>query len=139
MTGGGSEQTGKSWKVLLVEDSEETRLGMENLLRLYGFETVAVADPRCAFAQLEMEHFDAVITDLMLPGSNGLEVARFARKLNPSPLIVLVTCNHQANLDGALERGLIDFWFKKPLEVKKIAKALRSTLEAHALPASPRH
>ena len=78
--------------MLLVDDSLDGRRAMARLLELYGFEVVAAGTGAEALAAMRsLAPFDVVLTDLLLPDIDGHEVARQARRLDPSPTIVMFT------------------------------------------------
>lgn len=75
--------------VLLVEDEPLVNMMMQEILADAGFEVCAVRDAREAVSHLcNDEDFDVMFTDVHMPGMNGAELARVARKLRPGLCIV---------------------------------------------------
>jgi CheY-like chemotaxis protein len=62
--------------ILLVEDSDEVSCITVEYLHELGHQVVAVAEAEKAIARLKSEPFDAVMTDIRLPGMSGIELAR---------------------------------------------------------------
>jgi CheY-like chemotaxis protein len=75
--------------ILLVEDSEEVScIALEYLSEL-GHQPVAVSDAERALAQLTAKTFDAVLTDVTLPGMSGIDLARQLQKSHPHLPVIL--------------------------------------------------
>jgi DNA-binding NtrC family response regulator len=75
--------------ILLVEDSPEVSLiTVEYLLEL-GHQAVAVADAELALQQVAQRTFDAVMTDVSLPGMSGIELAKELAKRYPKLPVVI--------------------------------------------------
>lgn len=75
--------------VLLVEDSDEVRLITVEFLAELGHETLAVAAAESALEALGTRRFDAVITDVSLPGMSGIELAKELVRRHPRlPVII---------------------------------------------------
>jgi CheY-like chemotaxis protein len=77
--------------ILLVEDSVDVSRITVEYLRELGHEAVAVRDAEEAVALLEGAHFDAVMTDIRLPGMSGIELARTLVKRYPALPIVIAS------------------------------------------------
>ncbi len=77
--------------ILLVEDSDEVSCITVEYLHELGHQAVAVAEAEIAIARLKLESFDAVMTDIRLPGMSGLELARSLIKDYPNLPIVIAS------------------------------------------------
>src|SRR5215510_1350179 len=114
--------------LLIVDDEKNTRDGLRNALQDH-YEVYAAADIAGAFAALETEPADVLITDLRLGGEDGMELMEKAQKLPKPPICIMMTA--YGSVDTAVEamkRGAYDF-VTKPLNLDKvemlIARALR--------------
>ncbi|HMK86775.1 MAG TPA: response regulator [Steroidobacteraceae bacterium] len=87
--------------VLLVEDNKEVSLITVEYLTELGHRTVAVGAAESALQRLTERHFDAVMTDVSLPGMSGIDLARELVKHHPRLPVVI------ASGYGALEPELI--------------------------------
>jgi DNA-binding response OmpR family regulator len=108
-------------RVLLVEDNPEGSAALERVLSLKGYEVAVAHDCTSALEALGRgEAFDFVLTDLLLPGGDGRDVARAARALDPSPRVALITgwTLDAPPLDGELPD--VDHVFLKPLDVRAL-------------------
>lgn len=90
-------------RILVAEDEPDTLRGIEKLLRKEGYDVEGVPDGSAAIDRLRKEPFDVVVTDLKLPGADGLEVLRQAKKVDENIVVIVVT--GYASVDSALDAG----------------------------------
>ncbi len=113
-------------KILLCDDQEPLRRGLARLLQP-SFDVVTADGPE-AFARLQGETFDAVITDLRMPGVNGFQILEAVRRRTPAvPVIVMSGCAEIQDAVSAMRGGARDF-LVKPIEAKSLEEALASVL-----------
>jgi CheY-like chemotaxis protein len=118
-------QTAARCPVLIVEDDEDLREMMAQMLTLEGFQAVAVANGREALAYLhESERPDVILLDLMMPVMDGWEFRRQQQAdpaLAPVPVIVL------SALDQARASSLdAEAFLKKPLDFDRLLTLVRA-------------
>jgi CheY-like chemotaxis protein len=77
--------------ILLVEDSDEVSCITVEYLHELGHNVVAVPEAEKAIAELKKIHFDAVMTDVSLPGMSGIELARELVKHYPNLPVVIAS------------------------------------------------
>jgi len=117
-------------RILIVEDDRQNREGLEALVAHAGFRVTAAADYARAAALLKTNRFDLLITDLDLPGGNGLDLVHHARAFHPAIATILVTafgCNEVRKQAGEL--GLSGY-FEKPLDPEALVDLVRTSLGA---------
>ena len=114
---------------VLVVDDEENQLEVLSLgLRLEGFEVCAAQTAGGALAVLEAEKVDLAILDLMMPGINGIELARRIRQSHPHVRVVLTSAYHLSERQLArADCGVVGF-VPKPFELVELAGFLRAKL-----------
>jgi CheY-like chemotaxis protein len=78
-------------RVLLVDDQPDVRESVANMLVALGHEVAVAAGGEQALGLARESTFDVVITDLGMPGLNGLDVARGIRTISPGTPVVLLT------------------------------------------------
>jgi two-component system, NtrC family, response regulator AtoC len=115
----------KDFKVLVVDDDDIARDVITTLLARDGFSLSHVADGLEAINYLRIEDVHLVITDLMMPGADGIEVLKFAVRSNPDVAVVILTA--YGTLDTTLEAikaGAYDYLTKpfKALEISILAE-----------------
>ena len=92
-----------SLKVLVVEDNDQVRAFTRDLLRDGGCEVVEAKDASDALAQLDGEGVDLMLTDVVMPGKSGVELANEVRKLKPGLPIVIMTGYSDQLVENAAE------------------------------------
>ncbi len=112
-------------EVLLVEDSEDVRVALVELLELMGHRVEAVSDGLTAVQRARATRPQVVLVDLGIPGIDGLEVARRIRaELGETPRLVAMTGASRAeDRRLALEAGF-DAHLVKPIEVTELEAVL---------------
>ena len=111
-----------AFNVLVVDDEPEIRELLVEYFRDHGFETATAGDGRAAIAAIERDpaRYRLIITDLQMPGADGLAVLRAARTANPSCYVVIIT--GYASLDSAIQAvrlGAYDY-LTKPFSMGQI-------------------
>lgn len=115
-------------KILVVDDSEEVREVLRELLSRHGYTVVTCPDGESSLVELEARTFDLAMVDLGLPGISGLEVATRLKQRWPATRVALMTgYGDRLGPDDAHTRG-VDFVLAKPFSLDQ----LRSVVD-HAL------
>ena len=113
--------------LLIVDDEKNTRDGLRNALQDH-YEVYAAADIAGAFAALETEPADVLITDLRLGGEDGMELMEKAQKLPKPPICIMMTA--YGSVDTAVEamkRGAYDF-VTKPVNIDRLELLIQRAL-----------
>jgi two-component system response regulator PilR (NtrC family) len=114
--------------ILVADDEPGIRTSLAEVLRDAGYRVETAADGAAALAALESNDFSAIVTDLRMPGADGLAVLERARQVSPQTIVILMTAH--ATIDTAVEalrRGAIDYVMKPVIFddlLGKIARAL---------------
>jgi CheY-like chemotaxis protein len=118
--------------ILLVEDSDEVScITVEYLLEL-GHQTVAVADAEQALARLKNERFDAVMTDIRLPGMSGIELTRSLVRDYPTLPVVIASGYGTLNLEALLgDKSRSVFMLPKPYDLPALERTLNEAAAIH--------
>ena len=112
-------------EVLLVEDSPEVSLITVEYLTELGHEAFAVADAESAVAQLDLRAFDAVITDVSLPGMSGIDLAKELIKRFPGLPVIICSGYGSLNLDALFgETQCNVMLLPKPYDMTMLEKTL---------------
>jgi two-component system response regulator HydG len=119
--------------VLIVDDDPATREGLAVLLDGWGYQSSQAADGAAALKCCENDLPHAIVTDLMMPGMNGLEFVRALGDRAQKIAIVFVT--GQATIDTAVQAiklGAYDY-LPKPLETQRLREVIDKGLKHAAL------
>jgi two-component system, cell cycle response regulator CpdR len=110
--------------VLFVEDDDGVRESVAELLAARGFRMLVAHDAREALRLLAENRVDALFTDIVMPGIDGVDLARQARRLHPE-LKVLFMTGYSARAPEAMTLAKLLY---KPLRSAEIEVELRMLL-----------
>jgi len=114
-------------KVLLVEDNAVLLLTLQRVLQKTGFDVSAVTSAEEALPLIESEGFQVLITDIQLPGIDGLELARQAKKRFSLIQIIVITAETTiSKATEALELGASEYLLK-PLDMRELIRAVEQS------------
>jgi DNA-binding NtrC family response regulator len=117
----------------VVDDNQEMATTIADSLVDRGYEAVAVARGQDAVARLEAEPFDAVVTDLRMPGVDGLAVLSASRRLEPErPVIVMTAFSAIDTAVESIRQGAYHY-LTKPFKTDELTIFLRRALDEHQL------
>ncbi len=114
-------------KILVVEDEPSIREVVSLYLERAGFEVSSVEDGHEAMAALEKDPPDLVVLDLMLPGVDGIEVTRWLRSRDDTPIIMLTARREEVDRIAGLEMGADDY-VVKPFSPQELVSRVRAVL-----------
>jgi two-component system, OmpR family, response regulator RegX3 len=114
-------------RVLLVDDEEPLRASLTFTLRKEGYEVTCAADGPSALALAEQQAPDVVVLDLMLPGLDGIEVARRLRSRSDVPIVMLTAKDQESDKVLGLEIGADDY-VTKPFSTRELVARIKSVL-----------
>ena len=113
-------------RILLVEDEKRMAQALCEILRLEKYEVDHYADGTDGLAAIESDLYDIIILDVMLPGMNGYEIAKEARRCGIRTPILMLTA--KAELDDKVTRldSGADDYLTKPFMTKELLARLRA-------------
>jgi CheY-like chemotaxis protein len=125
-------QTGAGIRILLADDDEVLRVVQSDFLRRFGYDVHVAEDGRAAMKYLAAQAVDLVITDMVMPGSDGVEVIRHIRKTYPQLKIIAISgggaTKRELLLDIARVLGVART-LEKPFTMTALLKAVREVIE----------
>jgi two-component system NtrC family sensor kinase len=117
--------------ILVVEDSPEVSLITVEYLNELGHQAVAVADAERAVEQLAKGGFDAVMTDVSLPGMSGIDFAKEVVRRYPQLPVVISSGYGALNLDSLIGNGGVNVSvLPKPYDMDTLEKTLHKAVAA---------
>ncbi len=122
-------------KILIVEDDNDINSMIRTALSKEGYECVSAFSGTEALLRLEVDKYDLVILDLMLPGVEGQEVLKQAREKMNIPFIVLSAKDELDTKVDLLTLGANDY-MTKPFELKELLARIQVQLRMSSVNAS---
>jgi CheY-like chemotaxis protein/anti-sigma regulatory factor (Ser/Thr protein kinase) len=115
-------------RILVADDDEMVRQVLERYLNSQGMEVQAACDGQEALSMFSSQHFDLVISDLRMPGIDGLQLLHAIKGLNPRvPFIFISGYGDIPTVVEALKAGADNF-LGKPVEMAELAKVVQQAL-----------
>jgi DNA-binding NtrC family response regulator len=119
--------------VLIVEDEAKMRRLLELNLGDEGYEVHAASDAEAGLNILRQEKIDLVLTDLKLPGMNGLEFLQMVKRTDATvPVVVMTAYGTVETAVEAMKAGAVDYVLK-PFPLEEIQLVVRKELDVHRL------
>ncbi len=120
-------------RILVVDDEVNARAALAELLRDEGYEVETAADAFKALGKVEAFAPDVVLTDLKMPGMDGVElVTRLAATEQPPAMVVMTAFGAVQSAVAAMRAGALDY-LTKPLDFEELLVVLDKVSRHHAL------
>lgn len=120
-------------KILMVDDDLRMRELLQRYLTDQGFSIKSVSDGKEMDKILDIEHFDLLVLDLMLPGEDGLAICRRLRGANVlTPIIMLTARGDEVDRIVGLEMGADDY-LPKPFNPRELLARINAVLRRHEI------
>jgi len=120
--------------ILVADDEPGIRESLAEVLRDAGYRVETAADGTAALAALETNDFSIIVTDLRMPGSDGLSVLKRAHEVSPQTIVIIMTAH--ASVDtavDALRAGAVDYVLKPVIFDELLAKIARALEHRQAI------
>jgi len=109
----------KAKRILVVDDHENSRILLTELLETMGYRVLEAKDGEEAMKLVEIGLIDLVMTDLKMPGMDGIELTRVIRRIKPDlPIIVYSAYRFVDTAPVALKAGANEYITKPFLQTK---------------------
>ncbi|AMR65069.1 two-component response regulator AauR [Aquipseudomonas alcaligenes] len=119
--------------VLIVEDDPHVLLGCQQALALEDIDSVGVGSAEEALARVEADFAGIVVSDIRLPGMDGLQLLAELKRRDPRLPVVLITGHGDIGMAvGAMRDGAYDF-IEKPFSPERLVEVVRRALEQRGL------
>jgi DNA-binding NtrC family response regulator len=126
-------------QVLIVDDEEAIREVVSTLLETQGYACSAVANGREAVEHLKANSLDLVLSDMLMPEMDGLQLLSWLHSHDPEIPMIMVTAMHDVSTAlEAIRRGAYDY-ILKPFEKDQLFLSVRRALEHRRLLLENRH
>jgi DNA-binding response OmpR family regulator len=124
-------------RILIVEDESAIALGLEDDLKMEGYEVEVIGDGAAAARRAREAVFDLILLDVMLPGKDGFEICRELRRAGLRvPILMLTAKTQEAEKVLGLEVGADDY-VTKPFGTRELRARVKALLRRAAPSAEP--
>jgi two-component system cell cycle response regulator CpdR len=117
-------------RILLAEDDESMRGFLERALGKAGYEVIAFANGKDAHERLQEEPFTLLLTDIVMPQMDGIELARRASELDPEIKIMFITGFAAVTLNTNSRTPKNARVLSKPFHLKDLVREIDRLLAA---------
>jgi CheY-like chemotaxis protein len=115
-------------RILVVDDEQISREGVAEVLADEGYDVAVAADGHEAITVLASFQPDLVLTDLQMPGLNGIEVLGHVKQVSPTTPVIIFTSHVLIDARREAQRLGVEDFLNKPLDFdemfSRVAKAL---------------
>jgi DNA-binding NtrC family response regulator len=124
-------------KILVVDDEEDVRRSVIRILTRRGFSVDSAGSAEDAISRMRASTFDLVITDLMMPKTDGLELLQIIRDHYPELNVIMIT--GYASIETAVRAVKLGAagYLPKPFTPDELMEVTRKAIEGRKAPASP--
>lgn len=118
--------------ILIVDDDATIRYLLHEFMRMQGYDSEMAGSAEEALEILKEHQFQVVISDIMLPGLDGLELTALIKKHYDSDVIVITGYSADYSYEDAIDKGASDFVFK-PVRFEELLLRLKRVLREREL------
>lgn len=116
-------------RLLIIEDDPVLRSGLEEVLKDEGYEINSAGDGRTGLKLFVEKKYDMVLTDLVMPDMNGMDVLKEIKKTNPKTHVIIITAFATVeNAVEAIKLGASDY-ISKPFKIDEVQIKIKKILE----------
>jgi two-component system cell cycle response regulator CpdR len=121
-------------RILLAEDDDSMRLFLARALERAGYEVVATDNGADALVRLKQEPFTLLLTDIVMPRMDGIELARQAAVLDPELKIMFITGFAAVTLNSETKPPKDARVLSKPFHLKDLVREVDRLLDGQPVP-----
>jgi two-component system, cell cycle response regulator CpdR len=125
-----NEKTGAMPKILLAEDDNDMRRFLVRALSNAGYEVASFDNGRSAYERLREEPFELLLTDIVMPEMDGIELARRATEIDPDLKVMFITGFAAVALNAASEAPKEAKILSKPFHLRDLVNEVDRLLAA---------
>jgi len=120
-------------KILIIDDEEAARYGIARALTNQGYEIEEAADGEAGWTRIVESRPDVVVSDINMPGLDGISLLRRINQDSQPPLVVLVTAYGSEGVAAEALRAGAHNYLAKPFEVEALRAMVRNAIEKQRL------
>ena len=118
--------------ILVVDDEKSIRNMLQQAIKGAGYDCSGAANAKDALTILEEKSVDVVITDIEMPGLNGIELTKIVKEKYESDVIVITGFAKDLKYEDAIENGANDF-MRKPFSIEEMLTRVKHVLNDRAI------
>ncbi|SMF20196.1 sigma-54-dependent transcriptional regulator [Desulfovibrio gilichinskyi] len=119
--------------ILIVDDERIARENLVHVLTAEGYHAVAVESGMAALQQMEKDEYELVLTDLMMPRMNGIQILEHIKEMQPTTEVIVITGHATVSTAvTAMQKGAHSY-IAKPFNLDELRMQVRKALEQRAL------
>ncbi len=123
-----SKKTLHSCKILIADDEFLIRWSLSQALSKEGYEVITVEDGKKAIEAAKIQHFDFIITDLIMPEVDGWKVLETVLQTQTPPRVIIITAHGKEGYERiAKEKGAWAY-VEKPYMIERIKQILKEAV-----------
>jgi len=116
-------------KILLVEDETRLRKVLKKVLIAEGYDVIACASAEKAIVEFKNQKCDLIISDLVMPGMNGIQLLKKAKRIKPDVKMIVITAyGSYETAQQALKLGVYDY-IEKPFNLNDLRMNIKKVLK----------
>ncbi|HKS94981.1 MAG TPA: response regulator, partial [Terriglobia bacterium] len=119
--------------ILIVDDEQEVRESLEQLLKLEGYQPVAASTGGEGLKKAEESLFDLVLLDINLPDQSGLDVLKSLKHESPDTGVIMITAYDSGPAAFEASKEGADSYITKPWDNDRVLLEIRNTLDKSRL------
>src|SRR5512135_2956065 len=121
-----------SERLLIIEDEETLRESLKRVFLREGYEVDVADSSETAMKIMDGRIYDLIVSDIILPGMNGIELLKKCREQNPEQIVIIITYASLETAVEALRAGAYDY-IVKPIIHEEIKRIVKNALRERSL------
>ena len=122
-----------NYRILVVDDEENTRIGLERALKQLGYTVILAGNGKEALPILKKQKIDLLLTDLKMPQMDGMTLMSETKKVSPDTTILIITAYGTVeSAVNAMKSGAYDY-ISKPINLDEIEITIQRALTSKKL------
>ncbi|WDP84799.1 MAG: sigma-54-dependent Fis family transcriptional regulator [Desulfobacter sp.] len=123
----------RRFKILIVEDDLNLNRGLVHVIKKQGYEAFSAASGEDALQCIKARSFDPIISDFKLPGIDGKQVLKAAKKYDPNIMFIMITAYGTVDTAVSAMKEGAEEYIMKPFDMEEFKRVVKKTLEKKAL------